>query len=188
MVKNGASEGAGSAEEAPRTGKGRPTPSRKQAEAANARPIVGSKNKAAAKELRQQRTEARERARVGMLQGEERYLTPRDRGPQRRYVRDYVDARWNVGELLIPVMLVVLILTFLPGIMQVISLAAIWAFVALAIIDAVILGFILKKKLAAKFGADKVQAGYRWYAAMRAFQFRPLRAPKAQVKRGHYPA
>ncbi|WP_449283309.1 DUF3043 domain-containing protein [Leucobacter sp.] len=169
-------------------GKGRPTPSRKQAEAANARPIVGSKDKAVVKEQRRQQATARERARLGMMEGDERYLGPRDRGPQRRYVRDYVDARWSVGELLIPMMLVVLVMTFIPGIMQVISLIVIWAFVGLAIIDAVFLGFRLKRLLGDKFGEDRVQPGYRWYAAMRAFQFRPLRVPKPQVKRGQRPS
>ena len=43
------------------------------------------------------------------------------------------------------------------------------------------------KKLAAKFGADKVEK-VRWYAAMRALQLRPLRLPKPQVKRGQYPS
>ncbi|MHA3683057.1 DUF3043 domain-containing protein [Leucobacter sp. HY1910] len=186
-MKNGAEDPRGSGEPETPAGKGRPTPSRKQAQAANARPIVGSKDKSVQKELRRQQTESRERARVGMMQGEERYLGPRDRGPQRRYVRDYVDARWNLGELLIPMMLVVLVMTFIPGIMQLVSLFAIWAFVALAIIDAVFLGFTLKKKLANKFGEDRVQPGFRWYAAMRAFQFRPLRMPKPQVRRRQFP-
>ena len=194
MAKNGAANGTGDSgldpqeSGAPIVGKGRPTPSRKQAEAANARPIVGSKDKAARQELRQQQNDARNRARIGMMQGEERYLTARDRGPQRRFVRDSVDARWNVGELLIPMMLVVLVMTFIPGPIQVLSLGVIWAFVALAVLDAVLLGMRLKKTLAAKFGEDRVQPGYRWYAAMRAFQFRPLRMPKPQVKRGQRPA
>ena len=168
-------------------GKGRPTPSRKQAEAANARPIVGSKDKAMIQQQRMQARESRERARVGMMQGDERFLTARDRGPQRRYVRDYVDARWSVGEMLIPMMVVVLIMTFLPGVFAVISLVVIWVFVGLAVIDAIFLGMRLKRLLGAKFGEDKVQSGFRWYAAMRAFQFRPLRIPKPQVKRGQRP-
>lgn len=187
-VDNAADANDQGADDRGAVGKGRPTPSRKQAEAANARPIVGSKDKAIIKEQRRQQASARERARLGMMEGDERFLGPRDRGPQRRYVRDYVDARWSVGELLIPMMLVVLVMTFIPGIMQVISLVVIWAFVGLAIIDAVFLGFRLKRLLGEKFGEDRVQPGYRWYAAMRAFQFRPLRVPKPQVKRGQRPS
>jgi hypothetical protein len=187
-VENAADANDQGADDRGAVGKGRPTPSRKQAEAANARPIVGSKDKSVVKEQRRQQANARERARLGMMEGDERFLGPRDRGPQRRYVRDYVDARWSVGELLIPMMLVVLVMTFIPGIMQVISLVAIWAFVGLAIIDAVFLGLRLKRLLGEKFGEDRVQPGYRWYAAMRAFQFRPLRVPKPQVKRGQRPS
>lgn len=191
MSKKDAANAAGTNEQDEtdaNVGKGRPTPSRKQAQAANARPIVGSKDKALQKEQRRQQADARERARLGMMEGDERYLTARDRGPQRRFVRDYVDARWNVGEMLIPMMLVVLVMTFIPGIIQVISLFVIWAFVALAVLDALFLGMRLKRILGQKFGEDRVQPGFRWYAAMRAFQFRPLRMPKPQVKRGQRPA
>lgn len=168
-------------------GKGRPTPSRKEAQAAKAQPLVGSRDKAARKVQRQKETAARERARAGMMQGDERYLTARDRGPQRRYVRDYVDARFSIGEFLIPAMLLVLIMTFLPPQFQIYSLVAIWAYLALSVADAIILGLALKRKLAAKFGEQQVQPGFRWYAAMRALQFRMLRMPKPQVKRLQFP-
>ena len=35
----------------------------------------------------------------------------RDKGPVRRFIRDYVDARWNIGEFMLPVMLIVLALS-----------------------------------------------------------------------------
>lgn len=188
MAQNGAAGETGNEGSNNNVGKGRPTPSRKQAEAANARPLVGSKDKAFQKEQRRQQSEQRERARVGMLHGEERYLMPRDRGPQRRYVRDYVDARWSIGEFLIPMMLVVLVLTFIPGVFQEISFMIIWGFVFVAIVDAVFLGMRLQKKLNAKFGEANVTKGFKWYAGMRALQFRPMRTPKPQVKRGNFPS
>lgn len=171
----------------PLQGKGRPTPSRKEAQAAKAQPLVGSRDKASSKLHRQKAAEARERARIGMAQGDERYLPARDKGPQRRYIRDYVDARISIGEFLIPLMLIALLLTFLPGDVQVISIAAVWIFLLFAVVDAVILGMTLKNKLAAKFGVSNVQPGFRWYAAMRALQFRMLRMPKPQVKRLKFP-
>lgn len=176
-------------EEAQETiGKGRPTPSRKEAQAARAQPLVGGRNKVAQKAARARQSEARERARIGMMQGDERFLTARDKGPQRRWVRDYVDARFSIGEFLIPLMLIVLVMTFLPGPIQVFGILFIWGILFLAIIDAVLLGMRLRKKLAEKFGEEHVQQGFRWYAAMRAFQFRMLRIPKPQVKRGQFPA
>lgn len=189
MAKDHSAKSAGETHEASDApaGKGRPTPKRKEAQAAKAQPLVGGRDKAAIKAQRQKQNEARERARVGMMQGDERYLSARDKGPQRRYVRDYVDARFSIGEFLIPLMLVVLLLTFVPGQIQVISIMAVWAFLALAVLDAIVLGMRLKRKLSAKFGEGKVQPGYRWYAAMRAFQFRMLRMPKPQVKRMQFP-
>ena len=144
--------------------------------------------KEAAKQARLKAAESRERARLGMAAGDERYLPMRDRGPQKKYVRDYVDARFSIGEILIPVMFLVIILTFVPSYeVQTIGIFALWGFFIVSIVDVVILGQILRKKLAAKFGADKVEK-VRWYAAMRALQLRPLRLPKPQVKRGQYPA
>jgi len=169
-------------------GKGRPTPSRKEAQALKAQPLVGNRDKAVQKAQRMKMNEARERARVGMMAGEERYLGSRDRGPQRRWVRDYVDARISVGEFLIPLMVILLILMFVPGPAQVYGVLVVWGFLAFAIIDAVFLGMRLKRKLSQKFGAENVQKGFRWYAAMRAFQFRMMRVPKPQVKRMQYPS
>ncbi len=63
-------------------GKGRPTPTRREREAANRRPIVGgsAEDKKAA---RARLANEREKARVGMANGEERYLPAKDRGEQR---------------------------------------------------------------------------------------------------------
>jgi hypothetical protein len=168
-------------------GKGRPTPTRKEREAARKRPLVPNDRKQAAKEHREKVNAARERARIGMANGEEKYLPLRDKGPQKRWVRDYVDARISIGEFLIPVMFIVIILTFIPSAeAQTISILALWAFFLVAVLDSTLLGFIVRRKLAAKYGADKVEK-VRWYAAMRSLQLRALRLPKAQVKRGQFP-
>lgn len=173
--------------EAIAAGKGRPTPTRKEREAARKRPLVPNDRKQAAKEHREKMNAARERARIGMANGEEKYLPQRDRGPQKKWVRDYVDARINIGEFLIPVMFVVIILTFVPSVeAQTISILALWAFFLVAVLDSTLLGFIVRRKLVKKFGADKVEK-VRWYAAMRSLQLRVLRLPKPQVKRGQFP-
>ena len=84
-------------------------------------------------------------------------------------------------------MLVMLVLSLMPGIFATLSILIIWAFLALAVLDVVILGFRLKRLLSERFGEENIQRGFRWYAAMRALQFRMLRMPKPQVKRGQYP-
>jgi len=167
-------------------GKGRPTPTRREREAANQRPLVSSDRKAANKIARSKLAESRDRARVGLANGEERFLPVRDRGPQRRFVRDYVDARFSIGEILLPVMFLFIITTLIPGV-EAYSFLVIWVFFLIAVADAVVLGFVIRRKLREKFGVDNVQKGIRWYAAMRAIQLRPMRLPKPQVKRGAYP-
>lgn len=170
------------------TGKGRPTPTRKEREAANLRPLVSNDRKEARRTARAQLQAERERARVGMANGEEKYLPIRDRGPQKRFVRDYVDARINVGEMLIPVMFAVIILTFFPQPeVQVIGLMALWGFFLVATIDAILLGLRLRKKIDEKFGQSRAER-IRWYAAMRSLQLRVMRLPKPQVKRGEFPS
>ena len=171
------------------SGKGRATPTRREREAANLRPLVSNDRKAAAKASRAKMAEAREKARIGMAAGEEKYLPVRDKGPQRRWIRDYVDARFSVGEVLIPVMFLVIVLTFINDErVQLIGIFGLWLFFLVAVIDGVILGLIVNRRLAARFGADKLQRGNRWYAAMRAMQLRIMRLPKPQVKRGQFPA
>ena len=171
------------------SGKGRATPTRKEREAANLRPLVSSDRKAGNKASRAKMNEAREKARIGMANGEEKYLPMKDKGVQRRYIRDYVDARWSVGEVILPAMFLVIILTVINNaVVQTIALVALWSFFLIAVIDCIVVGVLIQRKLTAKFGAEKVQKGNRWYTAMRALQLRPMRLPKPQVKRGTFPA
>lgn len=168
--------------------KGHATPTRKEREAANQRPLVPSDRKGASKEYRAQQAEARNRARIGMAAGEEKYLPIRDRGVQKRYARDYVDARYNVGELMVPFMFLVIIMTFLPdqNIAQ-LGILTLWGFFFIAIIDVLFATWSLRRRIDAKFGEGKMERGVRWYAAMRTLQMRQLRLPKPQVKRREFP-
>lgn len=167
-------------------GKGRPTPTRREREAANRRPIVGgsAEDKKAA---RARLTNEREKARVGMANGEERYLPAKDKGEQRKFVRDWIDARWNVGEIMMPVLVLFLIVGFAASqtVIASYALLLVWAFVALFVIDCVVLWLSFRKKLTAKFGS--MQRGTFLYILTRAWQLRFLRLPKPQVKRGQYP-
>lgn len=177
-----------SAPEAAPTGKGRPTPTRREKEEARKRPLVSNDRAEARRQARAQAQAQRDKARIGLANGDEKYLPLRDRGPQKRYVRDYVDARFSFGELLIPLMFLVIILTFFPQAeVQYIGIVALWAFFIVAAGDAILLGFLVTRKLRAKFGEDRVEK-VRWYAAMRALQLRMMRLPKPQVKRGQFPS
>ncbi len=189
MAKNTPDDATPTPETTPETvGKGRATPTRKEREAARKRPLVPDDRKAARQASRAELNAQRERARLGMERGEEKYLPVRDRGPQKRFVRDYVDARWNVGEILLPLMVLVILTYFIPNqYVAIYALIAVWGVLFVVVIDCVFLARTLRKKLAAKFGADKVEK-VGWYAAMRAAQLRALRLPKPQVKRGQFPS
>ncbi|ACZ31041.1 hypothetical protein Xcel_2022 [Xylanimonas cellulosilytica DSM 15894] len=165
-------------------GKGRPTPKRSQAEAANKRPLVPADRRAAARDARAKQKENRAKAYAGMQRGEERFLPARDRGAQRRYIRDYVDARWNLGEFFLPVAFGFILANFVVlqfgEVAAFIVLVALYVIVLVAIADAVILWFRLKRKLIEKFGT--LEKGTAMYAVMRAFQLRRSRIPRPTHK------
>jgi len=124
------------------------------------------------------------------MRGDEKAMPPRDRGPVRRWVRDYVDARWNIGEFFLPVALVVVIATLFMGNnpeFAFITIIALYAVVLVSVIDAILLGRFLKKGLRSRFGEDKIPSGTVMYGVMRAFQIRRTRLPKPKVGRGEYP-
>ncbi len=163
--------------------KGHATPTRKEREAARKRPLVGGRTPEARNLSKEQQRAQRERARVGMANGEDKYLTVRDRGVQKRYIRDFVDSRWGFAELTIPILVVVLVLGFLVPSTEVYVNYAFYVVIALVVIDCIVIFLQLRKKLAAKFGADRVER-IGLYPAMRAIQLRAMRLPKPQVKRG----
>ncbi|MDR2996896.1 MAG: DUF3043 domain-containing protein [Microbacterium sp.] len=176
------------APETPAVGKGRATPTRAEQEAARRRPLVADTKeaRAAAKADLQAR---RDRARIGMERGEDKYLPARDKGPQRRWVRDYVDAGWHLSEWVMAMMIVVIIAALMPiTTIAYSAMIALWAFMLLAVLDMVLLAWRVKRKAAVKFGKERLERGLGWYAAMRSLQMRFMRLPKPQVKRGQYPA
>jgi hypothetical protein len=172
-------------ENTPSTGKGRPTPARKQQEAANRKPIIGDKSPEAMKASKSKANEERKKARDGMMRGEERYLTARDKGPQRRLARDVVDARFTAGQLVMPALFVMIIISYAGNnAVQVYTLLGMWILFFVIAVDAFLIGRRVEKAIENKFGKGKTEKGVRWYAAMRSIQMRPMRLPKPQVKRG----
>ncbi len=191
MAKTPASEDASTAADqaagaSATAGKGRATPTRKEREAENKRPIVVADRKEAKQRAREQERVDRQRAQAGYAAGDEKFMPLRDRGPQKRWVRDYVDARLSAGELLIPLMFVVIILLYVPfAEAQAFSTVAMLGFFGLVIIDSALLAWRIQRKVNEKWGdrAERVRA----YAVMRALQLRMMRLPKPQVKRFQYP-
>ncbi|GAA1358822.1 hypothetical protein GCM10009596_13090 [Arthrobacter rhombi] len=171
--------------ERPTVGKGAPTPRRNNQQAQNKRPLVPTDRKVAKAQAREQRMAAQERMRIANETGDERYLSARDKGPQKRFARDFVDARWMVGEFLMIVILVFLVVAFTMTKnvqIQAYITFGLWIVLGITIIDSFIMSRQLKKRLVTKFGSQ--DRGVLWYACMRGLQFRKLRLPKPQVSRG----
>ncbi|MET8446479.1 DUF3043 domain-containing protein [Streptomyces sp. NPDC005209] len=172
----------------PQAPKGRPTP--KRSEAQSQRRSVASTpttRKDAAKRQRDERRQALDRQRQALAGGDERYLPARDKGPVRKFARDWVDARFNVAEFFLPLAVVILVLSVVqvPA-LQNIALLLWLVVIVLIVLDSILSGFRLKKRLAERF-PDTNKRGAVAYALMRSLQMRRLRLPKPQVKRGERP-
>lgn len=167
--------------------KNRPTPKRREQEAARRQPLVVTDRKAARDTDRAKRHDAQLRTRQAMVTGDDRYLPPRDKGPVRRYIRDRVDSRRSVGEFLLPVMILVLAGTVLEKwFAWAVFLVTLFMYAILiaAIVDSWLMWRGIKQGIIATFGAGSVPRGGASYAVMRALNMRRLRMPKPLVQRG----
>jgi hypothetical protein len=172
-------------------GKGRPTPKRKEAESkrkvSSLAPIVTKDQKRASKA---QARENRIAQRAAYLRGEESALPARDRGPARRFVRNYVDSRRSTGEYFLPTIFVVLILMVLADLIPnarigftVVNtaIALMYGILIIAIIDGILLSRKIRKAVEAQLPGTETK-GLGMYAWLRSTQMRRLRAPHPQVK------
>lgn len=164
--------------------KNRPTPKRRDQEAARKQPLVQTDRKKAKNADREARRESSRKMREAMVTGDDRYLPPRDKGPVRRYVRDTVDVRRNLGELLLPLMLAVLVLSLFAGTWATYVFLGVYILILVAVLDSFLLWRRTKPKILERFGQDTTTRGLGMYQAMRAFQMRRTRMPKPQVERG----
>ncbi|MFI7067723.1 DUF3043 domain-containing protein [Kribbella sp. NPDC050124] len=173
-------------------GKGRPTPSRRDAEAARKASFKKPRNRKEASALRREKMRT-ERAKMqsAMQTGDDRYLPAADKGPVRRFARDYVDARYSVMEFALPILLVVSLLgvvfspafPWLAGTVNLLFLAMILLIAA----DWFLLTAGLKKAVGVKFPNESAK-GIGFYAVRRTMQMRRWRLPKPMVKRGEKPS
>ena len=173
------------AEAAKADGKGRPTPSRKEAEAAaKARAKVPRTRKEMMAAQRLAKSESSSKVRAGMKAGDARYLLPRDKGPVRRFIRDFVDSRLSFVELLIPLLIVTMVLGYSGNdALRSIGNTILLGTVLLVIVDMITLRMRLRRQLAERF-PDEPSKGLTYYAITRALQMKFMRLPKARIKIG----
>lgn len=186
--------------ELPTVGKGRPTPKRSQAQGRRGPVAPPPKTQREAikrskevgktltkEERRVQSTERRER----MMRGDDAYVLPRDRGAVRAYVRDLIDARRNVAGILLPVVLVsFIVLTIRNQVVATIGPLILLIAILAAVVDSVIFGRQVSRKVAAKFpkgdgtGSSSRSRSLGFYAFNRACLIRKWRVPRPRVRRG----
>jgi hypothetical protein len=166
-------------------GKGRPTPSRKEAEAARmARVRTPRTRKEQQAAARATRYESSQKLREAMRTGDERYLPARDRGPVRRFTRDYVDSKFTIAELILPLLVVTMVLGYSGNNSLAWFSNAFMTLMLLAVVaNLVWLRFALHRQLRQRF-PDASRKGVTYYAVVRAVQLRFLRMPKPQARIG----
>ena len=169
-------------------GKGRPTPSRKEAESARKeRTKPQLDRRAAARAARDNARNDRVKARASMASGDDRFLPARDKGPMRAFARDYVDSRRTVGEYMLPLVAIFLVVSFIQSVtVRGYAILAFYLFMLLLVLSTALLGVRVKRQASARYPDGEVR-GLGVYAAMRSMQLRRMRLPKARVKVGQPP-
>jgi hypothetical protein len=165
------------------TGKGRPTPKRRDARKARRNPAPANRKEAAARS-REKSRDQRRLARQALITGDERNLPARDAGPERRLARDVVDARFTLGQVFFAVVFGAFALSLVPNglVRSIANIAALLALTAM-VLDSARNGRRAKVAVMTKFGPGE-ERGISSYAFMRAFLPRRFRRPPPKVKRG----
>lgn len=165
--------------------KGRPTPKRKDAVAARkVSSLAPASTKEEKKRAKDAARSARIAARAAYMRGDENALPARDKGPVKKFVRNYVDSRKSIGEYFLPIIFVVLFLTLIPSpIFQIGSIIIMYGVLLISVIDGFFLSRKIKSAVAAKFPGTELK-GIGMYGWLRSTQMRRMRTPKPQIKVG----
>ncbi len=156
--------------------KGRPTPSRKEAEQARRQRVTRTMSK---KEAR------RETSRYNRIE-RARSVSAREAVPEKALMRDYVDSRFSIGEFLLPALVVILALTFLSTTIPriaVLSTVAMYAFILVVLFDGFLMWRGFKRVLAQRLPKASSK-GLLMYGMNRTIQIRRFRMPAPRIKRG----
>jgi hypothetical protein len=165
------------------SGKGRPTPKRREAERGRRRAVTAPRDKKQAyKQSRERQREDRAKQMQALKAGDERALPARDRGPVRKYARDLVDSRRSVAEFFLPLAVLILLMTTFGTAQMRLFGGSLWlALVVLIVGDSIVLALRLRRGLARAL-PDETYRGATPYALMRSMQIRRFRLPPPRIK------
>ena len=168
--------------------KGRPTPRRREAQKRRTGPVAPppKTRREAVRRMREQGGDRRADAREGLRAGDERYLSARDRGPERRMVRDVVDSRRNAGVLFLLSAVVYFAGLLIPSVQIKAAITALWLTVLiLLVVDSAVIGLRIRKLMRQRFPDSREPLGRLiFYGATRATMIRRWRMPKPAVEVG----
>ncbi|OKL49927.1 DUF3043 domain-containing protein [Boudabousia marimammalium] len=195
--KESASESPVEETQSSKVGKGRPTPKRKEAEAARRRPVIVGDPKQRRKLSKEERKRERERRdaiyarqQEAMRVGDERYLPARDKGKPRRFMRDFVDSRYTVAEWMIPVAVLSLFASMLLVNRQNIHLYVVYGTYLVflfAILESILYWSRAKKQMETNHPKWEIPPHSWWYMFSRMLMPRRWRRPNALANRGEKP-
>jgi hypothetical protein len=160
----------------PGSKKDRPTPSRKEAEAARRERVNRPLSNREARQVAARQSRAERMRRLG----------ERDRTPEKNLMRDYIDARFNLGELLLPSVVVILATTLLGSAwptLAVITTLVMYLFILAVIADGFLMWRGFKRVLAERL-PNAPTKGLVMYGMTRSTQIRRFRMPPPRLKRG----
>ncbi len=113
-------------------------------------------------------------------------MNEREAAPEKELLRDYVDSRFNIGEFVLPALVVILALTFLNTVfpfVTYITTVLMYVFLLVAVIDVFLMWRGFKKVLAERLPRATTR-GLFMYGMNRCIQIRRFRIPPPRVKRG----
>jgi len=167
---------AATVDHAPSGKKDRPTPTRKEAEAARRQRVTTSLSK------KEARAAASRQNRVERMKA----MNAREAAPEKALMRDYIDARFNLGEFLLPSVVLILAITILGSYwatVTVIATLAMYVFILGVFVDGYLMWRGFKKVLAARLPKASPK-GLLLYGMTRSTQIRRFRSPSPRIKRG----
>jgi hypothetical protein len=165
--------------------KGRPTPKRKDAQASTKiSSLAPASTKVEKKRAKDAARAARVAQRAAYLRGDDAALPLRDRGPEKKFIRNYIDSRRSIGEYFLPIVAFVLVLSLIPvAAFAVTGIVIMYAVLLFSAVDGFFLSRKIKTEIATRF-PGKSTKGLGLYGWLRSTQMRRMRAPKPQVKMG----